>query len=116
MSEYSERWLKENEVIFQQANRGVAEFIAENGGNANTVIKFYCECSNMACRKRIMLTAAKYNKLHKTERYFIAITGHELPDIEKVVSKHRGFNVIKKRGKIPSVKDIEAILPGVANG
>lgn len=111
MDKLSERRLKENEVIFQQANKGVADYILEDTDTQNPVIDFYCECSNIACRERIPLTPDEYHRLHKTERYFIARKGHEMPDIESVVSKHGGFVVIKKFGDIPSVKDISKILP-----
>jgi hypothetical protein len=114
MNKFSERRLKENEVIFQQANKGVAEFIAEEPGGQNKVIRFYCECSNLDCRDRIPLTATEYSKLHKSERRFTALDGHEIPDIEKIISKHKGFSVIEKKGEIPSIKDIESILPSVA--
>jgi hypothetical protein len=115
MDKFSERRLKENEVIFQQANKGVAEFVLEGGGSAATVIKFYCECSNLDCRQRIPLTAPDYKKLHKTQRRFIALDGHETPKIEKIVSSHDGFNVIEKFGEIPSVKDIDLMLPSLAS-
>lgn len=114
MEKFSERRLKENEVIFQQANQGVADFITQDGGDPSTIIKFYCECSNIDCRQRIPLTAANYSNLHKSQRWFIALTGHETPEIEKIVSKHDGFSVVEKFGEIPSVKDIDTMLPSTA--
>jgi hypothetical protein len=111
MQKFSERRLKENEVIFQQANQGVADFVAEDTHDPNAVIRFYCECSNIDCRERISLTAEDYRKLHKTERLFIALKGHETPSIEKIVSRHGSFNQVEKEGEIPSVVDIDEILP-----
>jgi len=114
MDKFSERRFKENEVIFQQANKGVAEFIAEED-NSDPVIRFYCECSNIDCRERIPLRASEYQMLHKSQRQFIALKGHEMPKIEKIVSRHKGFSVVQKFGKVPSVKDIDRVLPGIAN-
>jgi len=113
MNKLSERRLKENEVIFQQANKGVAEFVAEED-RSDPVIRFYCECSNMDCRERIPLRASEYHKLQKNHRQFIALSGHEMPMIEKVISNHKGFNVIQKYGEVPSITDINRILPDVA--
>jgi hypothetical protein len=107
MQKFSERRLKENEVIFQQANQGVADFVTEDTHDPDVVIKFYCECSNIDCRERISLTAKDYHKLHKTERQFIALNGHEIPAIEKIVANHGSFNQIEKEGEIPSVVDIQ---------
>jgi len=115
MNELSERRLKENEVIFQQANKGVADLIAEED-SSDPVTKFYCECSNMDCRERIPLTISEYKKLHKDERHFIALKGHEIPSIEKIVSKYKTFSVVEKYGKIPSIHDIDRMLPSMAEG
>lgn len=116
MDGFSERRLKENEVIFQQANKGVADFIKEGGANDDTVIGFYCECSNVDCRKRIPMSISDYQKFHKDQRHFIALKGHEMPQIETIVSKQDEFSVVKKRGEIPSVTDIDKVLPEVASG
>jgi hypothetical protein len=116
MDKLSERRLKENEVIFQQANEGVAEFVIEESGDSNPVIRFYCECSNIDCRERIVLRASEYHKLHKNQRYFIALEGHETPGIENIKSRHRGFIVVEKIGEIPSVTDIDTTLSIVADG
>jgi hypothetical protein len=114
MDELSERRLKENEVIFQQANKGVADFISEDD-KSDPVIKFYCECSNMDCRERIALKISEYEKLHVDQRHFIALEGHDMPSIENVVSKHKGFVVVKKFGVIPSIQDIGRMIPGTAD-
>ena len=114
MNKFSERRLKENEVIFQQANQGVADYILEDSDEEDPVIDFYCECSDINCRKRISLRPSEYTRLHKTERYFIAIEGHEIPAIEHVVSRHGGFVVIEKIGEVPSIKDISRTLPDLA--
>jgi hypothetical protein len=38
-----------------------------------------------------------------------------MPKIEKTVSKHKGFSVVEKYGKIPSVEDIDKTLSTIAN-
>jgi len=114
MDKFSERRLKENEVIFQQANKGVADFVLEDVGKDKT-IRFYCECSNIDCRERVPMSAAEYDKLHKDQRHFFALKGHEMPEIEDVVSEYDTFVVVRKKGDIPSVTDIEKVLPETAD-
>jgi hypothetical protein len=116
MEQFSERRLKENEVIFQQANKGVADFVMEDGGDDETLIGFYCECSNIDCRERILLNASDYRRYHKDQRHFIALKGHEMPNIENVVDEHDNFVIVRKVGEIPSVKDIDRVLPDLAAG
>jgi hypothetical protein len=111
MDKLSERKLAENEVIFRQANLNVAEFMVEGEGeDTKTVIPFYCECSNRNCRKRIRLTPKKYQAFHQKRRYFIAIDGHEIPAIEKIIQKKDGFNVIEKFGEPPTAEEIDSAL------
>jgi hypothetical protein len=103
--------LAENEVIFREANFSVAEFISEGEGeDTKTVIPFYCECSNRNCRKRIRLTPKQYQSFHQKRRYFIAIDGHEVPDIEKIIQKEDGYNVIEKFGEPPTAEEIDSAL------
>jgi hypothetical protein len=115
MNELSERRLKENEVIFQQANKGVADMITEDD-DSDPVVKFYCECSNMDCRERIPLKVSEYLDYHKNQRRFIALTGHEMPAIEKIVTKNKTFSVVQKFGKVPSIQDIDRMIPSTADG
>jgi hypothetical protein len=107
----SQQKLAENEVIFREANLSVAEFIVEGENeNTKTIIPFYCECSNRNCRKRIRLTPKQYQAMHQKRRYFIAIDGHEIPAIEKIIQKEEGFNVIEKFGEPPTAEEIDSAL------
>src|SRR5881275_2711603 len=111
MDKLSRYKLAENEVIFREANSSVAEFIAEGEGpNTKTQVPFYCECSNRKCRIRIKMTPKQYRELHRHTRYFIALAGHEMTEIEKVVQKKKGFNVIEKYGEPPTPEEIDTAL------
>lgn len=106
----SERRLKENEVIFMRANKGVADFIEEETGHSNVIVAFYCECSNLDCRDRIKINTKLYKKLHKNPKHFIALPGHEFPNIERIIKKEKGFNILEKIGDVPSARDVEITI------
>lgn len=111
MDEASKQYLAETEVIFRETNQDVADFIVEDEGpDTRTTLPFYCECSNTDCRDRIRLTPQTYTKLHKNKRQFIAVTGHEIPEIEKVVRQEDGFFVIEKYGDPPDSQSIERAI------
>lgn len=111
VNNWSERRLAENEVIFREANKSVQEFIKDDLGRADdTVVRFYCECSHMDCQERIAMTAADYELLHGSSRQFTVLAGHEIPQIEKIVKKFEGFNVVEKYGEPPPADQIEAAL------
>lgn len=108
--------LAENEVIFRDANTNMAGFIEESSGGINikTKLPFYCECSSKGCKERIKLTPKEYKSCHKNKRRFIAKAGHEIAEIEKIVSEHEGYNVIEKFGNPPSVDEIDLALKTIA--
>lgn len=110
MNAFSERRLKENEVIFREANETVQQFIEEETGHSGNVVPFYCECSRADCRQRIELTTGQYDDLHQNKKQFIVLAGHEIPEIEKIVFKQAGFNVVEKYGKVPSPQEINTAL------
>jgi hypothetical protein len=104
-----DKWrLLENEVIFRQINEDVDGFLRDIGMGRQDSAPFYCECSNMDCHMRIELSPAAYERIHKNPRQFIAIDGHEVPKIERVVKRHRTYNVIEKlENDMPSADQAE---------
>lgn len=109
MDKLSERRLVENETIFRQVNTSVAEFVEETSSPREPV-RFYCECSNAACRERIELTPERYKQLHKNSLQFIALAGHETPEIERVVKEEKGFNVIEKFRTLPTQEELNEAI------
>src|SRR5581483_3774210 len=109
----SERRLAENEAAFREANERVKhEFealqrIAKEEDHKpfpstkQVTVHFYCECSNPACRERIIMTLHTYIKLHKKHNQFILIPGHEIPSIEHTVKQGDAYIMVEKRGKVP---------------
>lgn len=73
--------------------------------DANTVLHFYCECSDENCTQRIQLTLGAYNKLHKDRSTFTIACGHDVPSIEKVIDKQPHYWVVKKFEKPPESVD-----------
>ncbi len=82
----------------------------QEGRDTEASMKFFCECSLTTCNLRIELTPKAYKDFHQNQRRFIAIPGHEIQKIEKIISHEKGFNVIEKFGDPPTRKDIGAAL------
>ena len=110
MEQQSERRLVENEIIFRQANTDMKDFIEDVGAQHNTTLPFFCECSRMNCRRRIELSSDQYQKLHSNRRRFIVVDGHEVPQIERVVERHPGFNVVEKIAELPGEQDVDIAI------
>jgi hypothetical protein len=74
--------------------RAVNEEMALNDGHGVTL--FLCECGNPACKERLELTADALHRLHAESGLFVVLPGHEIPDVEKVVTRHNGYLVVRR--------------------
>src|SRR5437763_8771104 len=111
---FSKRRLVENEVIFKDVNKNIKEFIDEQTpGTDSTVLPFYCECSKPDCIERINLSTTEYEKLHKGDRLYVTLVGHEFTDVEDVVKKQSHYQVVQKHFTPPMPKDINMALKSI---
>lgn len=93
------RRLIENEVLFRRANQKIGQLIEEafpTKASREPRLYFYCECSNEACKERIILSPKKFRKLHANQRQFLIKPGHELLKIERVVKKTKHYFIVEK--------------------
>jgi hypothetical protein len=84
-----------NEAVFREVNErieNVAEILAPNTEQLDLV----CECGNAACEERISMTMAEYEALRSESHLFAVYPGHEYPDVERVVEKRKGYDVVQK--------------------
>lgn len=109
MDNISPRRMVENEVIFRKVNQNVQQFL-EDVNAGDKIIKFFCECSDEDCKKRIEMTPKEYKALHSNRREFIVIDGHETPEVEKIVKEYGNFNVVEKFIDPPSPQEISTAL------
>lgn len=113
MEDASKQRMVENEVIFREANRDAEAFLEETNGSTNATVKFFCECSRPECKERIPLTLQAYKDLHQNQRQFIALSGHEFPEVEYIVRKGGGFNVVQKHDNPPKAEDVGLALKSI---
>lgn len=95
-----EERLANNEVLFRDINERIAA-IAEPQGlpGDDHVYEFLCECSNIACDLRLPLTLAAYEDVRKDPTRFLVAPGHEMPEIEIVLTRAEGYQVVVKQGE-----------------
>jgi hypothetical protein len=56
--------------------------------------KFLCECGNIACTEKLVLTAEDLRLLHSIEGYFIVLPGHHIPEIETLVKQNGHYAIV----------------------
>jgi hypothetical protein len=89
-----------NEGVFRNMNeqlKGLAEKF-----ELDDQLFLVCECGYPECDKRLRIPAAEYEQIRADARLFALVPGHELGDVEKVVSEHKGYNVVKKDEGTPA--------------
>src|SRR5690242_14343255 len=71
---------------------------AEEAGHVplDEPVPFACECDDPACAKGIELSISEYEQAVAPVDRFIVVPGHEDPDVEVVVERRAGYNVVSK--------------------
>lgn len=120
MLDASERRLAENELVYKRLNQQVKKnfdevnALAEKHGQPEFMISkqieeqplhFYCECSEIHCAQRIVLSQHDYSEAHKLRKHFIVVPGHENPLIERVIRTEQHYKVVEKLKEPPKAID-----------
>ena len=87
-----------NEAVFREVNeriRGLASLFKWREPEALDLV---CECRNATCVQRIEMTRAEYEALRAVDTHFAVYPGHADPEIERVISSHKGYEVVAKQG------------------
>jgi hypothetical protein len=86
-----------NEEIFREVNARI-----EQGAHQQQVkrqMPFHCECGRATCTETIDLTSHEYDGVASHRFRFVVQPGHELPEIETVVSANDRYAVVEKQGE-----------------
>jgi transcription initiation factor TFIID subunit TAF12 len=81
------------EALFRDVNERIAES-AERFAATST--QFVCECADPDCTHRLEATLNEYEQVRADGATFMLAPGHEQDDIERVVERRHGFNVVEK--------------------
>jgi hypothetical protein len=113
----AERKQIENEMIFRRINEKVGsdldllDKMHTEDGNPQLLhddlilLQFKCECSDENCSVRIPLQLSTYREIHRDRNTFIVKLDHQVDDIEKVIQKEDGYNVVQKKNSTPEPGD-----------
>ncbi len=113
VSPKTEKRMLENEAVFRERNNQLQGWffkfkqLARKESNSPTSLdayknlRFYCECSDENCHKRIKLSQSAYKRIHKNPKSFTIVPGHEVTAIEDVVTESPRYSVVKKHKTPP---------------
>jgi hypothetical protein len=82
-----------NEAVFRQVNERIEDLSDTFGLNQ---LDLLCECGDASCTSRIEMSRTQYEELRSDSTTFAVVSGHEIPDVEEVVSRQGSFDVVRK--------------------
>jgi hypothetical protein len=89
-----------NEAVFREVNERI-ENLADTFDLKTQALDLVCECGDGACEERLSMTRAEYEELRADAHQFAVCPGHEVPDVESVVARLKGYNIVRKNTGAP---------------
>jgi hypothetical protein len=89
-----------NEAVFREVNERI-EALAQTFELKGEPLDLVCECGDAACVQRITMSPEEYEQLRSNAHHFAVYSGHEMPDVETVISKQKGYDVVSKDEGVP---------------
>jgi hypothetical protein len=89
-----------NEAVFREVNERI-EGLAETFELKSEPLDLVCECGDASCIQRITMSHAEYEELRSDSHQFAVHPGHEIPEVERVVEKRKGYDVVAKESGAP---------------
>jgi hypothetical protein len=85
--------VRRNEQIARRVNEQTADD-AERGAVSGP--EFLCECGSASCMERLDMTLDEFEQVHSNAERFAVLRGHELPDVERIISTTSVYAVVEK--------------------
>jgi hypothetical protein len=95
-----EERLAKNEIVFRDVNERIEKMALghDQALRGRRDLGFLCECSNVDCTLRLLLTLTEYEQARSDSTQFVVALGHELPEIEQVVFVADTYQLVRKHG------------------
>jgi hypothetical protein len=88
-----ERRIGLNEALFREVNEAVRDVSVKLDVPDFEVV---CECGALDCSERIEMTPAAYRALRTNSHHFALVPGHQVPDVERVISDEDTYLIVEK--------------------
>ncbi|SRR6266542_996978 len=90
-----EKRMTQNEALFREVNERVQDVAEHEGG----VYEYFCECANVDCTFRVMLSAGEYEAIRADPRQFVVLPLHFTPEVEILVAERETYWIVRKTGE-----------------
>ena len=90
-----------NEAVFRGVNEQIESLSGRFRQPYERPLDLICECGDIDCAERIQIRRDVYERLRADPLLFAVVPGHELDDVEEVVSNAGGYDIVRKRPGVP---------------
>jgi hypothetical protein len=97
----------QNEVWFRELNERLETRALAQTDSDEMQFEIVCECSREECTERIRVAYGTYEHVRQHPTYFILVTGHLEPSIERLLSVHHGYEIVEKLGLSAAVANAD---------
>jgi len=86
-----------NEELFRRVNEQI-EAISQSLPGSDPNMDFLCECDEIDCAEKIIVTLAEYESVRAVPTHFVVLPAHVDRRVEHVVTENERFAVVEKQG------------------
>jgi hypothetical protein len=90
-----ERRIVVNEALFREVNERV-KGLNETFASITEVMDVVCECGSSGCMERFAIAPGEYEALRSNPDHFAIVPGHEIAEVERIVSRCGHYDVVEK--------------------
>lgn len=90
------RRIGRNEAIFREVNEQIEQLNDRFHAVGNDVLQLVCECGSLECAEQLAVPLRVYEGARADSTLFVIKPGHEIPDVEDVVSREPDYFVVRK--------------------
>lgn len=104
MSSLWEQRAARNEALFREVNQNIA-LLDERHGTTPADPVFLCECADAGCTEQLSVDSDTFRRVREQPRLFLLRPGHDDPQLEHVVERHRDYVIVEKTGEAGRVAE-----------
>jgi hypothetical protein len=95
--------IAKNEGVFREINERIE--VGQSPAPTDQLVAFLCECGRLRCSDLVEMTLPEYEAVRAHPRRFLLVAGHQMPDVEKIVTERSGYIVVEKFGEAGRVAE-----------
>lgn len=107
--EERERRIGRNEALFREVNERI-EKVTQALQVEPEPMRILCECGDQSCLEQIEVSLSDYERVRASPTLFFVHPGHERSDIEEIVERGEGYDVVRKN-EGPAAEEARAFDP-----